>query len=99
MISMKKYPESVLTKSKSGKTEVRALDSKGKYVLYHYLDSETGKLSSKKQKLILKSKEGNFLQWFLIPLQQEKQLMIPTDSKESEKKIWNEKKKKEENLF
>jgi hypothetical protein len=96
---MKKYPESVLTKSKSGKIEVRALDSKGKYVLYHYLDSNSGKSSSKKQKLILKSREGKILQWFLIPLQQGKNLMIPAELKEPEKKIWNEKKKKEENLF
>lgn len=94
-----KYPESVLTKSKSEKIEVRALNSKGKYALYHYLDSATGKQSSKKQKLILKSKEGKILQWFLIPLQQGKSLMIPAELKESEKKIWNERKKKEENLF
>jgi len=94
-----KYHESVLTKSKSGKVEVRALSSKGKYILYHYLDPATGKPSSKKEKLILKSKEGKILQWFLIPLQQDKHLMIPAELKEPEKKVWNEKKKKEENLF
>ncbi len=94
-----KFPESVITKSKSGKLEVRALVSKGKYIMYRYLDPTSGKESNKKQKLLLKSVDGKIKQWFIIPMQKPRSLMIAAELKEPEKKVWNEKTQKEEGLF
>jgi len=98
-IKSKKFPDEVLTVSKSGKIEARALVSRGKYVLYKYLDPQTGEESSKKQKLVLQAKDGKIKQWFVIPMTRQKSLLIEAKSKESEKKIWNEKIKKEEDLW
>jgi len=94
-----KFPEEVLTVSKSGKVEARAVVSRGKYVLYKYLDPETGKETGKKQKLVLQTTDGTIKQWFVIPMAGSRNLMIETELKEPEKKVWNEKTKKVEKLF
>jgi hypothetical protein len=87
-----------LTKDRKGNIEVRNLVSKGKFVMYDYRNPETFKqVESKKLKLYLKdeSKKG----FYLIPLKGNRFLMIESKEDEEERKIWNERKNKEENLF
>lgn len=95
----KEYPDSVLTKGKSGKLEVRSLVSKGQYALCEYLDPKTGKLADKKKKLILK--EGDeFREYFIIPLKSgNRSLLIkPKEKSDIEKqRVWKE--GKAESLF
>lgn len=99
MAKSKKFPDETLTVSKAGKAEVRALVSRGKYVMYKYLDPETVQVSAKKQKLVLKSEDGKIKQWFIIPMSGPRSLMIEAKLKEPEKKIWNEKSKKTEKMI
>ena len=51
------------------------------------------------RKLYLKDKEGKVLGFMIIPLKQNKSLMVAPDELELDKKVWNEKTKKEEELF
>lgn len=101
MINMtRKYTEEVLTKDRKGNVEVRNLVSKGKFVLYDYRNLKTFKqVESNKLKLYLKdsdSKRG----FYMIPIKGNRYLMIVAkQDKHPERKVWNEKKKKEENLF
>ncbi|MEM5802253.1 MAG: hypothetical protein QXQ18_02615 [Candidatus Aenigmatarchaeota archaeon] len=95
-----KFSEAVLTRSKKGKVEIRALDSRGRYVLTKYLDPETLKLADKKKKLTLKSDEGKIEEYFIIPLPDSKKaLLIKAEKEEKVRKVWNEKTKREEDLF
>lgn len=98
-IKSKKFSDDTLTISKSGKVEVRSLVSRGRYVIYSYLDPKTEKESNEKQKLVLKSQDGKIKQWFIIPMSGPRSLMIEAKLKESEKKVWNEKAKKTERLI
>jgi hypothetical protein len=93
-----KFSEAVLTKAKSGKIELRALDSRGEYVLCKYLDSKTLKLADKKKKLCLKDKSGNIQEYFIIPLKDNRSLLVASEKEEKDRKVWNEKTKKEENM-
>jgi len=93
------FSEEVLTKSKKGKIEVRALDSRGEYIVTKYLDLKTLKLSDKKKKLTLKSEDGKIEEYFIIPIQQKRSLLITGDKEEKERKVWNDKTKKEEELW
>jgi len=87
---MTKYPESVLTKGKSGKIELRALVTRGKFVICKYLDPETLQLADKKLKLTLKRDDGEIEEYFLIPLKNGRYLMItPKKKEEKERKVWN----------
>jgi len=96
---MRKYPESVLTKDRKENTEVRNLVSKGKFVMYDYRNPKCFmQVESKKLKLYLKD-EKEKRAFYLIPLKGNRFLMIETKEDTEERKIWNEKKKKEENLF
>lgn len=97
---MKKYPKEVLTKDRKGNIEVRNLVSKGKFVLYDYRNMKTfKKVESNKLKLYLKDTEGR-KGFYLIPIKGNRFLMIEAkQDKHPERKVWNEKKKKEENLF
>lgn len=95
-----KFGESVLTKNKRGKVELRAVDSRGLYVLCKYLDPKTLKLSDKKKALFLKDEDGNVQEFFIIPLKTSNRfLLIRAEKGEKERKVWNEKTKKEERLF
>ena len=84
-------PETVLTKSKGGKLEVRALDSRGSYVLCKYLDPKTMKPADTKRKLTLKDQSGNVLEYFIIPLKNTKRsLLLAAAPEEKDRKVWVE---------
>jgi hypothetical protein len=85
-------PENVLTEGKSGKIEVRSLDSRGEYVICKYLDSKTMKLADQKRKLMLKGDDGKIVEYFIIPLKDpNRALLISSKTEEKERQIWNEK--------
>ncbi len=52
------FPESVLTKGRKGKLEIRGLDHRGSYVMCKYLDPKTMSLADTKRKLVLKDEDG-----------------------------------------
>lgn len=83
------YPESVLTKSKKGKIEVRSLIDSGKFTRYEYLDPKTGKKSENKFKLVLKGKKQE--EFFVIPISGGRFLLVPSEAK-GKRKIWDGKK-------
>jgi len=91
------FSSAVLTKGKSGKTEVRTLDSRGKFVMCKYLDPATLKPADAKRKLSLLDEEGNLREYFIIPIKGAKRyLMIEAEKEEKERKVWNEKLGREE---
>jgi hypothetical protein len=93
------FSDQVLTKGKSGKLEVRALDSRGSFVMCKYLNPETLKLADKKTKLTLKCDDGKLEEYFIIPLRDPKRsLLIKAEGEEKDRKIWNERTQKEEDL-
>jgi len=95
-----KFSESVLTKGKSGKLEVRALESRGSYVICKYLSPETLKLADKKIKLSLKDEKGDVKEYFIIPLKDSKRsLLISAEKEDKERKIWNGQIQQEEDLW
>jgi hypothetical protein len=84
-------PETVLTKGKGGKIEVRAVDSRGCYVICKYLDPKTLKSADPKRKLMLKDANGKVLEYFIIPLKDAKRaLLLIAQSEEKERELWNE---------
>ncbi len=84
-------PESVLTKGRGGKIEVRAVESRGNYVICKYLDPKTLKTADDKRKLMLKNENGEVLEYFIIPLKDAKRaLLLTTQSEEKERELWNE---------
>ncbi len=84
-------PETVLTKGKGGKVEVRALDSRGSYVMCKYLDPKTMRPADKKRKLTLKDQNGVVHEYFIIPLKDPKRaLILTTTTEEKERQVWNE---------
>ena len=85
------YPKEVLTKNKAGKEEARVLIDQGRYIRYKYVDAKTGK-ADKKVRLILDSK-GEKEHYFLIPLKQDRKLMIQAKNAEC-KDVYDEKSKK-----
>jgi len=86
------FPPSVLTRSRTGKLEVRSLDSKGRYILCKYLDPKTLKPADRKKKLSLMDEHGTLREYFIIPLKGEKKfLMVEAEKEEKERKVWNEK--------
>ena len=94
------FSDSVLTKGKGGKTEVRALDSRWMYVLCKYLDSDTLKEVDRKRKLCLRDVEGNIQEFFIIPLKSaSRSLLVAAEREEKEMKVWNEKTRSEEDLW
>ncbi len=83
------YPEEVLTISKKGKTEVRNLLERGRYVKYNYLNPETGKPTENKEKIVLIKDSGEIEEYFIIPTKTKGRfLLIRTQTKEN-RKIWN----------
>ncbi len=93
-------PDAVLTKGKGGKLEVRALDSRGRYVMCKYLDPKTMKPADKKRKLMLKDQNGAVHEYFIIPLKDPKRsLVLTAASEEEERQIWNESLEKAEDVW
>jgi len=95
------YPKSVLTKGRSGRVEVRCLVSRGRYILCEYLDIQTCKVDDKK-KIILKNENGNYQEFFIIPMKaSNKYLLIKPKEKSDIKKqkVWNREKNREEKMF
>ena len=93
------FSNEVLTKGKSGKFEVRTLQSRGSFVICKYLDPETLKLADKKTKLTLKGEDGTIEEYFVIPLKDSRRsLLVKAEHEERTRKLWNEKKQREEEL-
>ena len=94
------FPETVLTKSKKGKLEIRGLEHRGSFVLCKYLDPNTMKLADTKRKLILKDEEGTITEYFIIPLKDPKRvLLVSPEVDEKDRQIWNEKFGKAEEIW
>ncbi len=84
-------PESVLTKGKGNKLEVRALDSRGSYVMCKYLDPKSLKPADRKRKLLLKDQAGAVKEYFIIPLKDSnRSLLITAKAEEKDREVWNE---------
>jgi len=92
-------PTEVLTRSKKGKIEVRSLIKRGKFVLYEYLDPKTLQKSENKVKLVLKDENGKLEEFFLIPLKQPNKFLVLKVEEKGERKVWNPRTKKVEDLF
>jgi len=94
------YPKPVITKTRNGKLEVRGLDSRGRYVMYQYLNPETGKIADRKRKLCLMDGEGKVQEFFIIPLKSSnRSLLVVAEKEKTERKIWNPKTSSEEELW
>jgi hypothetical protein len=94
------FPETVLTKSKKGKLEIRSLERRGSFVLCRYLDPNTMKLADTKRKLMLKDEEGTITKYFIIPLKDPKRaLLVSPETDEKDRQIWNEKLGKAEEIW
>jgi hypothetical protein len=94
------FSDNVLTKGKSGKLEVRALDARGSFVMCKYLNPETLKLADKKTKLTLKREDGTIEEYFIIPLRDPKRsLLIRAEAEEKDRKVWNQETQREEELW
>jgi hypothetical protein len=99
---MKEYPESVLTKDKKGNLEIRNLTSRGQFVMYDYRDLNTFRqVESSKRKLYLKDKDGKTEEYYIISLKNGNRSLLITPEKPEgkERKLWNDKTKKEEDLW
>jgi len=94
------FSNDVLTKGKAGKLEVRALHSRGSFVMCKYLNPETLKLADKKTKLSLRSSDGSVEEYFIIPLRDPKRsLLVKAESEEKDRKVWNQQTQAEEDLW
>jgi len=83
------YPEEVLTRTKPGEVEVRALIDRGRYVRYRYLDPETGRpMEGGKVKLVLLAEDGKAEEFFIIPTKSKRDLLIRAADK-GERKVWD----------
>jgi len=93
------FSNEVLTKGKSGKLEVRTLQSRGSFVMCKYLDPETMKLADKKTKLTLKGEDETIEEYFVIPLKDSRRsLLVKAEEEEKIRKVWNEQTQREEAL-
>ena len=94
------FPNAVLTEGKGGKLELRALESRGTFVMCKYLDPKTLKLADQKRKLMLKDENGKILEYFIIPLKDaNRSLLVSGKGEEKERQIWNDKVGKPEELW
>jgi hypothetical protein len=94
-----KFSDAVLTKAKGGRIELRAVDSREEYVLCKYLDTKTLRPADKKKKLCLRDKDDSIQEYFIIPLKDKRSLLVASGKKEKNAKVWNERKKKEEDVW
>jgi len=85
------YPKETLTNNK----EVRILEEKGEYVKYTYINSKTGKLIKEgKYSLLLKSEDSK-RHLFIIPLKDNKSMIVKDEKEPKEIKIYDKDNKKE----
>lgn len=84
-----RFPDEVLTKSKKGKVEARALIDKGEFFKYRYLDPNTGEESESKVKLVLLGEKKE--EYFIIPVKGNRFLLLPAEYK-GMRKVWDGKK-------
>jgi hypothetical protein len=97
---MIKYPDPVLTESSKGKKEARVLVERGEYVRYTYFDAETDKLVAEgKETVILKNDAGKLEKLFIVPISGGKSFVFKKKDVDKDAKVWDAKKKKEEQLF
>ena len=86
---MARYPAEVLTTTKKGETEVRALIDRGRYVRYRYVNPETGEpMEGGKVKLVLIADSGKAEEYFIIPTKSKRDLLIPAPEK-GPRKVWD----------
>jgi len=94
------FPETVLTTSKKGRLEVRALESRGSFVICKYLDPKTLKLADAKKKLTLRSDDGELKEYFIVPLKDpHRALLISAQPDEKERQVWNQLEEKAEAIW
>lgn len=96
------YPESVLAQDRKGNYEVRSFISRGEFILHDYRDPVNfAPVESNKQKLYLKESDGTITEYFIIPTKaSDRMLLIRQKEKESKNRmIWNEKAKRDEELW
>jgi len=94
------FPDAVLTEGKGGKLELRALESRGTFVMCKYLDPKTMKLADQKRKLMLRDEDGEILEYFIIPLKNaNRSLLVSGKGEEKERQIWNDELGKTEELW
>jgi len=90
-------PKEAIAENKKGKKEIRWLLSRGKFVWYEYRDPKSLKPAGK-SRIFLKNKSGDIKSFFLISLKNGRMLAIEAD-KDENKKVWNDKAKKVEDLW
>jgi len=94
------FPETVLTTSKKGRLEVRALESRGTYVICKYLDSRTLKPADAKKRLMLRSNDGELAEFFIVPLKDpDRALLLSAHHDEKDRKVWNELEQQAEDVW
>ena len=82
------YPAEVIPESKKGKREVRNLVDKGIFARYEYLDPETGERTENKTKIVLRKKTGETEEYFIIPVSDNRSLLLRSEEK-GERKVWD----------
>jgi hypothetical protein len=93
------FSDQVLTRGKSGKLELRTLQSRGSFAMCKYLNPETLKLADKKTKLTLKNEDGSVEEYFIIPLKDPRRsLLVKAEGEEKNRKVWNQQTQQEEDL-
>ena len=86
---MSTFPEEVLTRTKQGEIEVRALIDRGRYVRYRYLHPETGEpMEGGKVKLVLMAESGAAEEFFVISTKSGRNLLLPAAEKGA-RKVWD----------
>ncbi len=98
---MPEFPEEVLTVSKKGRVEVRALVRRGKFALIEYLDPETMERTEDKYKLVLIGDDGAVEEYFILPLKQANRrlMVIPREKKGDKLMVWNREAQRAEPMF
>jgi len=94
------FPDSVVTRSKKGKLEIRTLEARGSFVVCKYLDAKTLKPADKKKKLLLRSESGELVEYFIVPLTDPSRAMLITSRPdEKERQIWNQSEQHAEEIW
>ncbi len=96
------YPESVLTQDRKGNYEVRNLITRGEFLLHDYRDpSDFRPVESSKQKLYLKETNGSIIEYFIIPTKTPDRMLLirPKEIETKDRRVWNEKAKRDEELW
>jgi hypothetical protein len=84
-----KYPEEVVTVSKSGKREARILIDRGVFVRYSYRDVRSGKME-RKVKLVLIENGKVKEEYFLFPLKEEGKFLMVRAENKGNRKVYDE---------